>query len=375
MAEVGAARIQPTVVRESVMHYLSASESDLPAAKERLRVHGGLVMEPLMAAMRRDVQTTARVADALETVTGIAYRDDDEALIRERWESWWRRNRVDFEMPGGFESATRIISDTQFGVWIGQVVRLDFGESYSSRRPVSRMIAEALPVSLLLSVLSILFSYILSIPIGVYSALHRHTPADRVVTIILFVLYSLPSFWVAGILIMTMTGPPLALFPTRGLASPDLTLAADWSNLGTWFLDRVWHLILPVFCLTYGSLAFISRQMRSAMLETINQDYIRTAIAKGLDPKRVVWVHAVRNSLLPIITISAGILPELIAGAIIIESIFTIPGMGSLTFSAIMNRDYPVINAVLFLSAFLTLLGILLADLAYSLADPRIEYR
>jgi peptide/nickel transport system permease protein len=115
--------------------------------------------------------------------------------------------------------------------------------------------------------------------------------------------------------------------------------------------------------------------MRSAMLETINQDYIRTAIAKGLDPKRVVWVHAVRNSLLPIITISAGILPELIAGAIIIESIFTIPGMGSLTFSAIMNRDYPVINAVLFLSAFLTLLGILLADLAYSLADPRIEYR
>jgi len=360
---------------DAVARYMAAPEAGKEAALVAVRRSGSAAFDPLMEAMRRDDAAIAPAAAALEAMTSISYQDKEPGAVRARWESWWNRNRAAYVEPGPVESLTRVVTDTQFGVWMGQIVRLDFGESYVSRRPVARMIWEALPVSILLSAISIVLSYVLAIPIGVYSALRRHTPADKVITLVLFVLYSLPSFWVAGILILTTTGAPLNWFPTRGLHTSGLELAADYSNVGPWLADRVWHLVLPVLCLTYGSLAFISRQMRSAMLETISQDFVRTAVAKGLSPHRVVWKHILRNSLLPIITISAGILPELIAGAVIIESIFTIPGMGSLTFTAILNRDYPVINAVLLFSAFLTLLGILLADWAYSIADPRIEYR
>jgi peptide/nickel transport system permease protein len=365
----------PTVAAAAVEEYLRAPEEERDALLQRLRRIGGHSIDPAVRALAKD-EDVPRAASILETLTGLSFQGDDLGEKRTRWRNWWRRERENFVAAGTLERSTRIFTDTQWGVWFGQAIRFDFGESFSTRRPVRAMVAEALPVSLTLAGLSIFFSYLLAIPIGVFSALKRHSPADRVITLILFILYSLPSFWVAGIFILTLTGPPfLTLFPTRGMASPDLQLADNWSNIVPVLLDRAWHLVLPVICLTYGSLAFISRQMRSAMLETISSDFIRTAVAKGASSRAVIWKHAFRNSLLPIITISAGILPELVAGAIIIESIFTIPGMGDLTFRAILNRDYPVINAVLFLSAFLTLLGILLADLAYSIADPRIDYR
>lgn len=143
-----------------------------------------------------------------------------------------------------------------------------------------------------------------------------------------------------------------------------------WAKVG----DILWHLVLPMIVYTYGSFAFISRQMRSAMLETIRQDYIRTARAKGLPERRVIFIHAMRNSLIPIITLLAGILPGLIGGSVIVETIFSIPGMGELSYRALIARDYPMIMAVFTLSAVLTLVGILLADVLYSLVDPRIAY-
>ena len=271
--------------------------------------------------------------------------------------------------------AWNILANTQFGLWTGQAMRLDFGDSYTYRRPVLSIIRDALPITIVLSLLSILIAYLVAIPLGILSAINRHSAGDSIITVILFLLYSLPSFWVAGIMLLTLTGPPfLNLFPARGLNSEGILLGADGVSFTRWIVDRTWHIVLPVICLTYGSIAFLSRQVRSAMLEAISQDYVRTAMAKGVAWRTVVFRHAFRNSLIPLITISAGILPELITGAIIIESIFTIPGMGIVTLDAIIQRDYPVINAILFLSAFLTLVGILIADLLYAVADPRISY-
>jgi len=374
----GAAR-----VRQLVADYFSASD---PARVSELQQDvyraGGFAVPFLIARVGdRDRETRLRATRALQAQTGFTFLGNEAEFdaraddIRLRWGSWWRRERIAYSSFGPVRHAWHVIANTQFGLWCGQAASFDFGESYAKRRPVSTMMWEALPISILVAGTSILISYLIAIPLGILSAVGRHTFSDSMITLLLFILYSLPSFWVAGILLLTTTGPPyFDWFPTRGLNSDGIQYGADGVAFWTWLLDRAWHLVLPILCLTYGSLAFISRQMRSAMLEAIDQDFIRTAKAKGLPARTVILKHALRNSLIPILTISAGLLPELIGGAIIIESIFTIPGMGSLTFEAILKRDYPVINAVLFFSAFLTLLGILLADLSYAVADPRITY-
>ena len=160
------------------------------------------------------------------------------------------------------------------------------------------------------------------------------------------------------------------VFPYAGLHSNFLDGMTAWER----FKDLAWHLVLPVATMTYGSFAYLSRQMRTGMLEIIKQDYIRTARAKGLSEKTVILKHAMRNSLIPIITILAGFLPALIGGSVIIETIFSIPGMGSLGFEAITGRDYPIVMAVFTISAVLTLVGILLSDILYSFVDPRITF-
>lgn len=368
--------------RAAVEAYLRADEATAEEAAREVRRIGGYAVPALIDALdSNNPQILRRANRALQAQTGFTFATTDEEFdgkseeVIRRWNSWWRREGNNYQDPSAIASAADVFLDTQFGLWASQALFFDFGDSYIQRRPVIDMMKESLPISILLSGLSILIGYLIAIPVGIFSAIRRYSKADTVVTIILFVLYSLPSFWVAGILLMTLTGPPfLDLFPTRGLNSQGIVRGAEGVGTIEWLLDRGWHLVLPVICLTYGSIAFVSRQMRSAMLETINQDFIRTAQAKGLPGRIVIYKHALRNSLIPIVTISASLLPELIAGAIIIESIFTIPGMGTLTFQAIVDRDYPVINAVLFFSAFLTLLGILIADLAYALIDPRISY-
>lgn len=375
-------RFDGRAVAAAVERYLEAPEEELEEAARAVREAGGFAVPHLAARLGdRDPQVRLRINRALQTQTGFQFATTlDEFLAAEdeimgRWRSWWRREQAVYTDPANMRHAWNIVANTQFGLWVGQAMRFDFGDSYHYRRPVMALIREALPISLVLSVLSIFISYLVAIPLGVFSAINRHSPGDRIVTLILFILYSLPSFWVAGILLLTMTGPPFFdWFPARGINTEGIRRGAEGVSGAQWLLDRAWHLVLPVVCLTYGSLAFLSRQVRSAMLEAISQDYIRTARAKGVAWRAVVFRHALRNSLIPLITISAGILPELIAGAIIIESIFTIPGMGILTFDAIVQRDYPIINAILFLSALLTLLGILVADLLYAVVDPRISY-
>src|SRR5438552_9989016 len=259
----------------------------------------------------------------------------------------------------------------QYFRWLKRMMTLDFGESLQDHRPVIDKLKERIPVSVKLSSISLLFAYLISIPLGVYSATHQYSIGDRVTTIILFGLYSLPNFWVATMAIVYLGGGDFwNLFPVYGLAS------AGSANWPWWrqFADQLWHLVLPVTCLTYYTLAVLSRYMRAGMLEIIRQDFIRTARAKGLSETLVVYRHALRNSLIPIITLMADLLPALIGGSIVIETLFSIPGMGALSYEAVFSRDYPLIMAIFTLSAFLTLLGILLADFLYTLVDPRIRY-
>ncbi|MBL4847470.1 MAG: ABC transporter permease [Planctomycetes bacterium] len=256
------------------------------------------------------------------------------------------------------------LNRTQDGGWYP----LDFGRSFKDDREVLVILKEKIPRSLELSLFSIFLAYVIAIPIGIHSSVSQGKLSDQVITTTLFVLYSLPSFWVAIMLLLLVSagGVFLRWFPVGGLG-PDVT---DPISL----FEHLFHLVLPVFCLTYASFAYISRQMRAGMLEVIRQDFIRTARAKGLPEHVVILKHALRNGMIPLITIVAVILPALIGGSVIIETIFNIDGVGQLSFTAILTRDYPIIMAIFTLSALLTLFGILLSDVLYVIVDPQISF-
>lgn len=258
----------------------------------------------------------------------------------------------------------------QYALWVKRVFTLDFGSSFKDHRKVWDKIAERLPITIQLNLISMFLVYLIAIPCGVYSATHSGSFADRLLTLFFFFLYSLPSFWVAVLLIMLFGGGDFwDIFPVYGISSIG---AENWPIL-TWLADRAWHLVLPIVCLTYGEWAYLSRLARADMLEVIREDYVRTARAKGLSERVVIFKHAFRNALLPIVTLFAFLLPAMFGGSVIIESIFSIPGMGQLGFEAVLSRDYPVIMAITTISAFLTLIGLLLSDILYAVLDPRIK--
>lgn len=261
--------------------------------------------------------------------------------------------------------------DNQYHHWLVRLLHGDMGHSYLNNQPVSDRLAYALRWTLLLNGIAIVLAYLIAVPLGVYSAVHRGKRRDRIITVTLFMLHSLPVFWVATLLLVFFTTPEyhMDIFPTMGLGNyteSDPFWVRFW-EVGT-------HLVLPVFCLTYGALAFIARQMRGSMTEALQQDFVRTARAKGLPAHRVIWRHAFRNALSPIITMLGSVLPAAIAGSVVIEVIFNIPGMGKLTVDAIAYKDWPVVYAVLMMAAVVTMGGILLADILYAVTDPRVRY-
>ena len=263
-------------------------------------------------------------------------------------------------------------TQNQYHRWLVGLFQGDFGISYQDKRPIISKLGDAVRWSIVINLISIVLAYLIAIPLGVQSAVRRGEWPDRVISVTLFMLYSLPTFWIGTMAIVFLCGGDyLALFPPGGVQSTEHT--PDWP-LTRRLLDWAYHLILPVIVYTYGSLAFLSRQMRSALLEVLGQDYIRTARAKGLSQKIVIWKHAFRNSLIPIITLLASVFPGMISGSVILESIFSIPGMGFLSYGAMIARDYPVIIAVFTIGAVLTLVGILVADILYAVVDPRISY-
>ncbi len=259
----------------------------------------------------------------------------------------------------------------QYGLWMKRLVTLDFGESFKDHRPVIKKIAEALPITLVLNFLTIIIIYIISIPLGIFSALHPKSILDKFVTLFLFILYSLPSFWVALVLIVFLGGADyLNWFPIVGFVS-DGAGVLPWYG---WGGNVFWRLVLPVACLAYGGFAFLSRFSRASILEVIRQDYIRTARAKGLSEWKVIGKHALRNAMIPLLTLMGTLLPALLGGSVIIEQIFSIPGMGRLGFESVLARDYPTIMAIAAIDAFLTLVSILVSDIMYVVVDPRIRF-
>jgi peptide/nickel transport system permease protein len=258
----------------------------------------------------------------------------------------------------------------QYGLWLGRIARLDFGRSFApDNRPVMDKIKERIPVTLSLNLIALLLEFGLALPIGILAAVRRSTLLDKGLTLLVFLGFAMPTFWLA-LLLMYLFGVKLEWLPISGLHS----LGSERLPLFSWLTDLGRHLILPIGVASFGSLAGLSRYMRSTMLEVIGQDYITTARAKGLTERTVILKHALRNALLPIITLLGFSLPGLIGGSVIFETIFAIPGMGQLFFMGVMARDYPLVMGILVIGAGLTLVGNLLADLCYALADPRIRH-
>ena len=258
----------------------------------------------------------------------------------------------------------------QYWKWLKGIIKLDFGRSFSlDQRPVWDKIKERLPVTLFINALSLFLILLIAIPMGVYSAVKAESAFDRITTVVTFIGYAMPSFWLA-IILMMIFGVKLQWLPISGLHS---TIGYDEMNLFQKVWDWTKHLICPLFVATFGGLAGVLRYVRNSMYEVLKSDFILFARAKGLPERVVIYKHALRNALLPLITILGLSIPGLVGGSVIFETIFGIPGVGQLMWQAVMARDYPVIMANLFLISFLTLLGNFLADIGYALADPRIR--
>jgi len=252
------------------------------------------------------------------------------------------------------------------------LLTLDFGtELFDTNKSIGEEIRKRLKeVTLPMALISTLIIYLLALPIGIYSANRQGTRIDKATTLTLFILYSIPVFW-AGLMLQLGFGKTgLGILPVLGMHSRG---AEDLSTTA-YIADVLKHFFLPVATMSYGGLAYLSRQMRSGMIEVIHQDYIRTARAKGLGERAIIFKHALRNSVIPVITIFASILPIMIGGSLIIEVVFDLPGMGMYMYKGLLSRDYNVIMATMTLSGAMTLMGILLSDIAYAIVDPRISY-
>lgn len=258
----------------------------------------------------------------------------------------------------------------QYIEWLKRFVKLDFGTSFVDGKKVTDKIRERIPVTLKINVLSLILIIIIAIPVGVLSAVKQYSLFDKLTTLFVFLGFSTPTFWLA-LIMMIIFGVSLGLLPISGIQSIDVSGMTFFQRV----MDQARHLVMPVLLSAFGGIAGFSRYSRSSMLEVIRQDYIRTARAKGLKEAEVIITHALRNALMPIVTILGLAVPGLIGGSVIFESIFAIPGIGQLGWMSTMSRDYPTIMGILVISAILTLIGNLIADIAYALVDPRIRVR
>lgn len=251
----------------------------------------------------------------------------------------------------------------QYWDWISGIAQGDLGTSFQQNEPVSKLIMQRLPTTLLLTVSSFILSLLIAVPLGIACALRANSKLDRVVTAISNVGISIPGFWL-GLMLIMFFAVKVGWLPSGGLQ----TINAPFS-----VVDRFKHLVLPVCAMAAAEVAIWTRYIRSSMLEVVHQDYMRTARAKGLPGWRVVMVHGLRNALMPVVTLFGLNLPSFFAGALVIEKIFSIPGIGRLFIEAAFQRDYPIIFAITTVGAFLTVLGSIIADILYALLDPRVN--
>ena len=298
----------------------------------------------------------------------ILQKERPEAAGRLAASSFWMGKRIKLEQNYAYAGAGLVLLTTE----ATRFVTLNFGRSFKDQQPVIAHMLKRVPITIRINVISLIIAYLVGVPLGVWLSVRQNTPTDRALTTGTFVMWSMPSFWVGMLLIMFFCNREFFYwFPASGIQSIEAT--EDW---GFWrlFWDHAHHLALPVLASCYASFAGISRFMRTSMLENLRLDYVRTARAKGLAERIVILRHVLRNSLIPIVTILAYILPGLIAGSVFIETIFTIPGMGFLAFQSVLVRDYPMVMAIFTIGSTLSLVGILLADILLKVVDPRIDF-
>lgn len=260
----------------------------------------------------------------------------------------------------------------RYFIWLGKILRLDLGTSYSYEKPVLDLILQRIPISLTFGLSGLFLTYLICIPLGIKKALHHGDEFDRTSSILIFLGYSIPAFALAITLIVIFGGGSFFnLFPISGVVSDnfeDLTLFGR-------ILDYLHHMCLPIICYTIGGFASLTLLMKNSMMEQLNQDYIRTAFAKGLSYRQAVFRHGLRNALIPIATNIGMVIGVVLSGAILLETVFTIDGMGLLGYQAILNRDYPVALGLILISSLLMLLGRIISDMCLTLVDPRIRFR
>jgi len=286
------------------------------------------------------------------------------------WKAWFAARKGRWEWSAAERLRIRLL-DTQFARYWGNLLRFDLGDSHVHRQPVLKLILARLPISITLSVTSLILAYLLSVPLGIWSAVRHRTHREQAVSIALFMLYSLPVFFVAALLQRLLAiGEPWRIIPVQGFESENVFEMTTWQHVK----DVLWHTAAPLFCLTYASLASLSRYAKSGLLNVIRSDYVRTARAKGLPERVVVLKHALRNGIMPILTLLGTTLPALVGGSIIVESVFRIPGIGYLIWESINQRDYNVVIGETMIVAILTMVGILVSDILYAIVDPRISY-
>ncbi len=345
-------------------------------AAQRLAVNAQRVVKTISGRRLTDEERDNNKEIARENGRVVAWTftpadsPEREGEVVAAWSTWFDENQERWDYTTGDKFGI-FFGDTRFAKYWGNLVRLDFGISHVDKRPVIPKIIHKLRYSITLSLSAIVLVYFISVPLGIWSAVRRNTFMDRVVTVVLFMLYSLPSFFVGVFLLNLLSrGTPWQAFPTSGFQSLDVSGMTTIEYLK----DVIWHVVLPILCLSYASLAVLSRYARTGLLDVIRADYIRTARAKGLPEFIVIVKHAARNGMIPILTLLATLLPALFGGSVVVEVVFGIPGMGSYMFESITLRDYNAVMAVLLISCALTLVGMLISDLSYALVDPRITF-
>ncbi|MGH7162331.1 MAG: ABC transporter permease, partial [Planctomycetota bacterium] len=320
----------------------------------------------------REIDEESREIDARLAIDRAEPYPD--SVIEERvqlWREWFERRGSRWERS--FWEKLRIRAfETRFAQYWSNLLRLDLGDSHVHKEPVLSLIVSRIPVSLTLSVTSLLLAYVISVPLGVWAATRHRTRREQALSTLLFMLYSLPSFFVAMLLFRYLgIGRPFKIIPVAGYESGDTFSMTTWQHIR----DVLWHCGAPLFCMTYAGLAALSRYAKSGVLNVIRADYIRTARAKGLSERVVVYKHAVRNGIIPILTLLGNILPAIVGGSVVVETVFSIPGIGHLIWTSINSRDYNVVIGESLIVAVLTMFGILLSDILYAVVDPRIGYR
>ncbi|MEZ5056805.1 MAG: ABC transporter permease subunit [Saprospiraceae bacterium] len=260
--------------------------------------------------------------------------------------------------------------ENQYQTWVINLLKGNPGFSLVSGKAIGDRIGAALKWTLTINLIAVFLAFLIAIPIGVHAAVHAGSRKETFISLFIYFLYSLPVFWIGTMLLVFFTTPEYGMDWFAGVG-----LGREFGHSNSWelFLDRASHLILPLICLVYPTLAYISRQLKGSMEQELKKDYIRTARAKGIAEKTVIWKHAFRNSLFPLVTLFSSILPSTIAGSLVIEVIFNIPGMGKLMVDGIIMQDWPIVFTILLLGGMLTITGILLSDLLYAKLDPRVR--